>query len=145
MTVLRVRNLVKRFGGLTAVGRVDYDFEQGTISAVIGPNGAGKTTLFNMITGIYAPDKGVIELEGRSIVGLKPHRITARGMARTFQNIRLFGGMSVIENVMVGMHGHLRSGLLGILLQLPRVRGEERRAEIEAYQLLEYVGLERQL
>jgi branched-chain amino acid transport system ATP-binding protein len=142
VAVLKVTNLVKRFGGLTAVNGVNFEFPQGKISAVIGPNGAGKTTFFNMITGIYVPDEGQMELKGQSIVNVKPDRITGRGIARTFQNIRLFGSMTVLENVMVGMHIHLRSGVIGTLLNLPRVRYEEQQAKIEAYRLLEYVGME---
>lgn len=140
-SVLKVTNLIKRFGGLTAVNGVDFDFPKGQISAVIGPNGAGKTTFFNMITGIYVPDKGNIELDGESIVNIKPDRITSRGIARTFQNIRLFGSMTVLENVQVGMHIHLKTGIIGTLLNLPRVRHEEHEAQYEAYRLLEYVGL----
>lgn len=142
MTILKVSGLVKRFGGLTAVGGVDFSFPRGKISAVIGPNGAGKTTFFNMITGIYTPDEGQIELDGNSIVGVKPHQITGRGIARTFQNIRLFGSMTVLENVMVGMHIHLKSGILGTLLSLPAFRHEEDEVHREAYRLLEFVGLE---
>src|ERR1700738_4923109 len=142
MTILKVTNLVKRFGGLIAVDGVDFAFPKGKISAVIGPNGAGKTTFFNMITGIYTPDEGKIELDGKSIVNVKPHKITGRGIARTFQNIRLFGSMTVLENVMVGMHIHLKAGLFGTLLRLPSNRMEENRSQEEAYRLLEYVGLE---
>ncbi|KRF43585.1 ABC transporter ATP-binding protein [Paenibacillus sp. Soil787] len=142
MTVLRVKNLVKRFGGLIAVNGVHFEFRKGKISAVIGPNGAGKTTFFNMITGIYTPDEGQIELEGKSIVKVKPDRITEKGIARTFQNIRLFGNMTVIENVMVGMHIHLNAGIFSTLLGLPKVRMEEQRAIDEAYRILQYVGLE---
>ncbi|MGG6314514.1 ABC transporter ATP-binding protein [Paenibacillus macerans] len=142
MTILKVSNLVKRFGGLTAVGGVDFSFPRGQISAVIGPNGAGKTTFFNMITGIYTPDEGMIELDGKSIVGVKPHQVTSRGIARTFQNIRLFGSMTVLENVMVGMHIHLKSGILGTLFTLPKFRHEEEMVHREAYRLLEFVGLE---
>lgn len=142
MTVLRVNNLVKRFGGLVAVNGVQFEFQKGEISAVIGPNGAGKTTFFNMITGIYAPDEGEIEMEGKSIVKVKPDRITEKGIARTFQNIRLFGNMTVLENVMVGMHIHLNGGILSTLLGLTKVRLEEQNAMDEAYRLLQYVGLE---
>lgn len=142
MTVLKVTNLVKRFGGLVAVSGVDFEFRKGKISAVIGPNGAGKTTFFNTITGIYTPDEGDIELEGKSIIKVKPDRITEKGIARTFQNIRLFGNMTVLENVMVGMHIHLKVGIFGTLLGLPKVRTEEREAMGEAYRLLQYVGLD---
>jgi branched-chain amino acid transport system ATP-binding protein len=145
MTILKVTNLVKRFGGLIAVDGVDFAFPKGKISAVIGPNGAGKTTFFNMITGIYTPDEGKIELDGKSIVNVKPHQITQRGIARTFQNIRLFGSMTVLENVMVGMHIHLKAGLFGTLLRLPRFRIEEKSSQEEAYRLLEYVGMDKLL
>lgn len=141
MSILSVQGLVKKFGGLTAVNGVDYAFERGKISAVIGPNGAGKTTFFNMITGIYVPDAGNIELDGKSIVRVKPDKITDQGIARTFQNIRLFGSMTVLENVMVGMHIHLKAGILSTLLNLPIVRREEKDTMHEAYRLLEYVGL----
>ncbi|MCH1638619.1 ABC transporter ATP-binding protein [Paenibacillus timonensis] len=142
MTILKVGKLVKRFGGLTAVGGVDFSFPCGKISAVIGPNGAGKTTFFNMITGIYTPDEGTIELDGVSIVGVKPHQIVSLGIARTFQNIRLFGSMTVLENVMVGMHIHLKAGILGTLLSLPTARHEEELVQQDAYRLLEFVGLQ---
>ncbi|TJY40662.1 ABC transporter ATP-binding protein [Cohnella pontilimi] len=142
MTVLKVTRLTKRFGGLVCLSKVDFAFERGKISAVIGPNGAGKTTVFNVITGIYKPDEGEIDLDGKSIVNLKPDQITRRGIARTFQNIRLFGSMTVLENVLVGMHLHLKAGLFGTLLSLPRIRREEEKAKEEAYRLLVYVGLE---
>lgn len=142
MNILTISNLTKRFGGLVAVNGVEFAFPKGKISAVIGPNGAGKTTFFNMITGIYVPDAGQIELDGKSLVGVKPDRITGMGIARTFQNIRLFGTMTVLENVMVGMHIHLKAGVVGSLLHLPRIRQEEDMAMEEAYRLLEYVGLE---
>lgn len=141
MSILTIRNLKKQFGGLLAVNGVNFEFPDATISAVIGPNGAGKTTFFNMITGIYVPDEGDIVLDGESIVNVKPDRITGKGIARTFQNIRLFGSMTVLENVQVGMHIHLRTGIVGTLLNLARVRHEEQYAQEEAYRLLEYVGL----
>jgi branched-chain amino acid transport system ATP-binding protein len=142
MSVLKVSNLTKRFGGLVAVNEVDFEVKKGTITAVIGPNGAGKTTFFNMITGIYEPDEGDIQLNGRSLLKLKPDQVTARGISRTFQNIRLFGEMTVIENVLVGMHIHLHAGIFGTFLNLPWIRKEEQNARVKAYQLLEYVGLE---
>jgi branched-chain amino acid transport system ATP-binding protein len=142
MTVLSVRNVVKRFGGLVAVNGINFEFQKEKISAVIGPNGAGKTTFFNMITGIYTPDEGEIKLDGKSIVKVKPDRITELGIVRTFQNIRLFGSMTVLENVMVGMHIHLKSGIFSTLLNLPRVRHEEQQGMDEAYRLLQFVGLE---
>lgn len=142
MSELTVSRLTKRFGGLVAVNGVDFTFRSGVISAVIGPNGAGKTTFFNMITGIYAPDEGHIVLDGKPIAGAKPDRITSLGIARTFQNIRLFSTMTVLENVMVGMHSQLRAGIFGSIFQLPRIRREEVAATMEAYRLLEYFGLE---
>jgi branched-chain amino acid transport system ATP-binding protein len=145
MSILSVQHVVIRFGGLVAVNGIDYEFQKGTISAVIGPNGAGKTTFFNMITGIYTPDEGEIKLDGKSIMNVKPDRITGLGIARTFQNIRLFGKMTVLENVMVGMHIHLKSGIFSTLLNLPRVRHEEQIGMDEAYRLLQFVGLESQL
>src|SRR3972149_10382666 len=102
MALLETSGVTKRFGGLQAVGKMDFTLEQGQIVSIIGPNGAGKTTFFNTLTGIYRPEEGQIKFNGISLVGLRPDQITARGMARTFQNIRLFGGMTVIENIMVG-------------------------------------------
>ncbi|MDQ6597221.1 ABC transporter ATP-binding protein [Bacillus salipaludis] len=141
MSILEVKNLTKTFGGLTANNDVSMAVEKNSITAVIGPNGAGKTTFFNMITGVYQPTSGSILLENEILVGLKPHEVCKKGIARTFQNIRLFNEMAVLENVMVGMHTHLRAGLFGILFNLPGIRKEEKVSEIKAYQLLEYVGL----
>ncbi|SDL94512.1 ABC transporter ATP-binding protein [Bacillus sp. OK048] len=141
MSILEVRNLTKKFGGLTANQDVSMTIEKNSITAVIGPNGAGKTTFFNMITGIYQPTSGAILLENEKINGLKPHEVSKKGICRTFQNIRLFNEMSVLENVLVGMHTHLKAGLMGILFNLPAIRKEEKSSEIKAYQLLEYVGL----
>ena len=141
MPILEVKNLTKQFGGLTANKDISMIVEEGSITAVIGPNGAGKTTFFNMVTGVYQPSAGEIMLEGKSIVGLKPDQVAKMGVSRTFQNIRLFGEMSVIENVLVGMHTHLKTGVLGILLNLPSTKKEELAAEREAYRLLEYFDL----
>ncbi|MEK4403712.1 ABC transporter ATP-binding protein [Sporosarcina sp. FSL K6-6792] len=141
MSILEVRNLTKKFGGLTANQDVSMTVEKNSITAVIGPNGAGKTTFFNMITGIYQPTSGIILLENEKINGLKPHDVSKKGISRTFQNIRLFNEMSVLENVLVGMHTHLKAGLMGILLNLPAIRKEEKASEMNAYNLLEYVGL----
>ncbi|MDG4656839.1 ABC transporter ATP-binding protein [Ectobacillus antri] len=141
MNILTVKGLTKRFGGLTAVKDVDMTVKRGSITAVIGPNGAGKTTFFNMITGVYKPDEGEISLDTHGLVGLKPHDISKCGISRTFQNIRLFNEMTVLENVMVGFHNHLKSTFLGTLLALPHVRKEEANAKKEGYRLLEYVGL----
>ncbi|ANB55729.1 ABC transporter family protein [Anoxybacillus sp. B7M1] len=142
MSILTAKNLTKQFGGLVANSNIDMDVEKGSITAVIGPNGAGKTTFFNMVTGVYQPTSGDILLNGESIVGLKPHQVTRKGIARTFQNIRLFGAITVLENVMVGMHTHLHGGLFGTIFNLPHIRKEEKDARKEAYRLLEYVGLE---
>src|SRR5262249_18376655 len=110
--LLRIQRLDKSFGGLTVIGGLDLEVAQGGIVSVIGPNGAGKTTLFNLITGIYPPDAGDILLEGQSIVGLDPHEITKRGIARTFQTLRLFLNMSVKENVMAAAHSHTHAGII---------------------------------
>jgi branched-chain amino acid transport system ATP-binding protein len=141
MSILTVKNLTKRFDGLVANQDISFDVAMGSITAVIGPNGAGKTTFFNMVTGVYKPTEGSIMLEGESLVGLKPHTISRKGIARTFQNIRLFGNISVLENVMVGLHNRLKGNLLGIMLSLPSSRIEETYAQEEAYRILEYVGL----
>lgn len=141
MALLEANGLTKRFGGLVANENVTIKIEKGTITAVIGPNGAGKTTFFNMITGFYDPDEGEILLNGKSIKGLRPDQIASNGITRTFQNIRLFKEMTALENVMVGVHGRLSAGILGILFNTRRVREEEERARVEAYKLLEYVGI----
>ncbi len=141
MAILHVSNLTKRFGGVVAAKGISMTVEKGSITAVIGPNGAGKTTFFNMITGVYRPDEGEILLQNEPLVGLKAHDIAKCGISRTFQNIRLFGSMTVLENVMVGLHNHVKGGLFGTLLNLPSIRREEKEAQKEAYRLLEYVGL----
>jgi branched-chain amino acid transport system ATP-binding protein len=132
---------VKRFGGLVAVNKMDFCLEKGEIVSIIGPNGAGKTTFFNTLTGIYRPEEGQITFNDRSLLGLRPDQIAERGLARTFQNIRLFGNLSVIENVLVGMHIHLRQSPVQTLLQMPSFRHEEEAAERKAEELLHYVGL----
>ena len=138
--LLEVRGLVKRFGGLNAVDGVDLDVEAGEILSVIGPNGAGKTTLFNMVTGLYAPDEGAIHFDGHNLVGLKPNQICSLGIARTFQTVRLFTNMSVLENAMVGQHCRTRSGVFGAVLRPPRTRAEERRVREEARSALSFFG-----
>ena len=138
--LLEVRGLVKRFGGLNAVDGVDLDVEAGEILSVIGPNGAGKTTLFNVVTGLYAPDDGSIRFAGHELVGLKPNQICSLGIARTFQTVRLFTAMSVLENAMVGQHCRTRSGVFGAVLRLPRTRAEERRVREEARSALSFFG-----
>ncbi|MGM9986320.1 MAG: ABC transporter ATP-binding protein [Bacillaceae bacterium] len=142
MSILEVKNLTKKFGGLTAVNDVTMTVEKGSITAVIGPNGAGKTTFFNMITGVYQPDVGMILLDDKSIVRKKTHEISRLGIARTFQNIRLFNEMTVLENVMVGFHNQLKAGIFSTLFSLPFVQKEDKQVKKDAYKLLEYVGLE---
>ena len=141
MTILSARKVGKRFGGLMAVRDLDIEIEPKMIYSVIGPNGAGKTTFFNCVTGFYKPDGGDILLDGLSIGGRSPDAITKLGIARTYQNIRLFSGMTAIENVMVGLHAHLHAGLLGAILRTAAVRREEHEAETEARRLLNFVGL----
>jgi branched-chain amino acid transport system ATP-binding protein len=135
--------VTKRFEGLVAVHKVDLRVEPGEVRAIIGPNGAGKTTFFNCITGTYTPEDGSIEFDGRPITGLSPHTITRRGIARTFQNIRLFGNMTASENVIVGLDVHHRSGVLTSLVRSRGQRAEERRASDDALELLRFVGIER--
>lgn len=131
----------KLFGGLTAVNQVDLTVQEHTIASIIGPNGAGKTTLFNCISGYYAPEIGRILFFGIPIQGLPTYRIARAGIARTYQNIRLFSNMSALENVLEGEDPHLRSSWVDAILQTPRVRKEEREAIVEARRLLDYVGL----
>lgn len=139
--ILETRGLTKRFGGLTAVDSVDFSVATGSITSLIGPNGAGKTTFFNTVTGLYTPTSGTIAFAGRSLVGLKPHEVTAAGIGRTFQNIRLFGNMTAVENVMVGMHSRMHANVLGILAHSARVQHEEATARAKAHALLDAVGL----
>jgi branched-chain amino acid transport system ATP-binding protein len=139
--LLEARGVTVRFGGLVAVNSVDFDIPRGSIVALIGPNGAGKTTFFNVLTGLYSPSEGSVMFDGASIVGVAPHKIAATGMARTFQNIRLFGAMTASENVMVAMHPHLHSGVLSTILGLPKQRREEAAARARATELLDYVGI----
>src|SRR3990172_3710097 len=115
MALLELRGVSKRFGGLQALARVDIELEEGVIASLIGPNGAGKTTLFNTLTGLYRPDEGEIRFQERSLLGMTPDRITGAGISRTFQNIRLFAHMTVLDNVLVGMHSRLHTGLSDIL------------------------------
>jgi branched-chain amino acid transport system ATP-binding protein len=138
--LFEVRAATKRFGGLVAVNRVDFDLESG-IASIIGPNGAGKTTLFNMFTGLYTPDEGSITFKGHSLVGLRPDQITALGICRTFQNIRLFANMTAIENVLVGMHARIRLGLRDVLVRGPRFARAEPALWDRAGELLGRVGL----
>ncbi|GER67683.1 ABC transporter ATP-binding protein [Weizmannia acidilactici] len=142
MNLLEIKGLTKNFGGLAAVSNVNLNVPKNSITAVIGPNGAGKTTLFNMVTGVYKPSAGDILLNGEPITGLKPHAVARKGIARTFQNIRLFGSLSVMENVLIGMHSRLKSNFFGAVFQLPGTRREEEAAQMEAFELLQYVGLD---
>ena len=141
MPLLEARQLTMRFGGLTAVKQVDFTIEKGMIASLIGPNGAGKTTFFNMLTGIYVPSSGQLWFENREITGATPDQLTSLGIARTFQNIRLFNNMSVLENILVGRHSRLKTGLVGALLRPPAVKQEERQARQKALSLLEFVSL----
>ncbi|HDL90456.1 MAG TPA: ABC transporter ATP-binding protein [Thermodesulforhabdus norvegica] len=142
MALLSVQRLTKSFGGLLAVHNVSFDVFSGEIVGIIGPNGAGKTTVFNLITGIYKPDQGEIVFDQHSIVGKAPHDIVKLGIARTFQTIRLFSNLSVLENVMAGAHCRMSSGVLGAMLRLPGQRREEREKIEEAMELLGLVGLQ---
>jgi branched-chain amino acid transport system ATP-binding protein len=141
MALLETVKVVKRFGGLVAVNKMDFCIDKGEIVSIIGPNGAGKTTFFNTLTGIYHPEEGQISFNNHSILGLRPDQIAARGLSRTFQNIRLFSNMSVIENVLVGMHVHLKQSPVETVLQLRVFKDEELDAERKAEELLHYVGL----
>jgi branched-chain amino acid transport system ATP-binding protein len=139
--LLKVDNLSKSFGGIAAVRDVSLSIPEHSLSSIIGPNGAGKTTLFNLLTGIYKPDKGTILFNGRLMIGLRPDQVNAAGMARTFQNIRLFPGMTALENVMVGMHSRLRISLPATLLRVPWFREQESYVRQRASDLLRFVGL----
>ncbi|MBP8972657.1 MAG: ABC transporter ATP-binding protein [Anaerolineae bacterium] len=139
--VLQATNVTKRFGGLVAVGDLDLTILPNQIASVIGPNGAGKTTFFNCVSGFYTPEEGEIRFLGHPIQGLRPDQVTARGIARTYQNIHLFKGMTVLENVIVGVHPSLRSTPVGALLRLPLNNQEEEAALAHAYALLDFVGL----
>lgn len=141
MALLEARQLTMQFGGLTAVKQVDLVLEQGSIASLIGPNGAGKTTFFNMLTGIYVPTSGILRLNNRDITGARPDKLTSLGIARTFQNIRLFNNMTVLENILVGGHCRLKTGLLGALLRTSSVIQEERKARQKALSLLDFVSL----
>ena len=140
--MLKLTQLSKRFGGLSVLQDVNFEVPAGSVFGLIGPNGAGKTTVFNLITGLLAPSGGGIEFDGRSLVGVAPHQITRRGLGRTFQNIRIFKEMSLLENVVVGMHAHLGYGVPALLFALPGFRAQEQRARAKAHELLSWVGLD---
>jgi ABC-type branched-subunit amino acid transport system ATPase component len=137
---LEVRGLRKHFGGLYALSGLDMDVRRGEIVSVIGPNGAGKSTLFNVITGIYEPDAGDIVYQGSSIVGLRPHQVVKLGIARTFQNVRLFANMTILENAMVGQHCRSKGGVFGSVLRTPGTRAEEERIRERAKEALSFFG-----
>ncbi|HYO88738.1 MAG TPA: ABC transporter ATP-binding protein, partial [Candidatus Limnocylindrales bacterium] len=139
--ILQINNLSKSFGGIHAVRDVSIIIEQGSMSSIIGPNGAGKTTLFNLLTGIYHADTGEILFDGKNIVGYRPDRVNAAGIARTFQNIRLFGNMSVLENVMVGAHSRLTVSLWRTIFHAGGFRQQETAVRAKAAELLKFVGL----
>jgi branched-chain amino acid transport system ATP-binding protein len=139
--LLSAENITKVFGGLVAVEDVTFRVPEKSIVSIIGPNGAGKTTFFNMLTGLYRPTYGRIRFDGRNVTGRRPDLIMKDGMARTFQNIRLFATMTALENVMVGQNARMRSGLFGSILRLPRVNREERTVEEKARETLAYVGI----
>jgi len=140
--LLKLNNVSKFFGGLAAVQDLDLEVKPKEIISVIGPNGAGKTTVFNLITGIYSPSSGDIVLAGRSLAGLSPDKVLRRGIARTFQNIRLFNNMTVLENVLVGQHTQLKANVLGSLFHTPNVMHEEAEARQRAVELLSFFGTE---
>ena len=143
MAILEARSVTKNFGGLKAVNEFDFTIERGMIASLIGPNGAGKTTFFNMVSGLYPPSGGAIHFEGRRLSGLRPNRVTALGIGRTFQTIRLFNNMTALENVMVGMNTRLKATWVGAILQPRSVREEEQAARAKAEHWLDYVGLGR--
>ena len=141
MTLLSVRDVSKRFGGLQAVSGLSFDVGQGSIKALIGPNGAGKTTLFNLVSGMLDPDSGEIFFRGEAVQELSSHEIAARGLVRTFQHIRLFPKMTALENIMVGRHLHSRAGFIAGMLNLPFTWKEERRIREKAFEIMELLGI----
>ena len=141
--LLVAEDVRKEFGGLVAVNNVSFSVPRGRVISLIGPNGAGKTTFFNMLTGVYRPTAGQILFDGHDVTGKPPHAITARGIGRTFQNIRLFQNMTALENVLVGMHTRMKANLFNSILRTPGVKREEKAARERALELLEYTGLRR--
>jgi branched-chain amino acid transport system ATP-binding protein len=142
--ILQVQQLTKRFGGLSAVNDVSFEIKTNEIFALIGPNGAGKTTLFNTITGIYSPTSGTVEFDGHDITGLRPHRIAALGIGRTFQQIRLFAYMTALDNVRVGRHVRMHARLWDSLFRTPTARREESEVTEQAMELLRFTGIQRE-
>jgi branched-chain amino acid transport system ATP-binding protein len=139
--LLEASGISKRFGGVHALEDVSFSIAGGEIYGLIGPNGAGKTTLFNLLTGIYAADRGRFIFDGADLAGLAPHQVAAAGIARTFQNIRLFANLSALENVMIGRHARTRAGVWGAILRTPGTVREEIAIETRALELLDYVGI----
>lgn len=139
--VLEAKGISVQFGGLLAVNSVDFDIPKQSVVSLIGPNGAGKTTFFNVLTGLYKPSAGSINYDGRDITDLPPHKIAESGIARTFQNIRLFGLMTAQENLLVAMHSHLKAGITSTILRTPKQRREEREAEERAQEILDFAGI----
>ena len=142
MKILEGSNLTMVFGGLSALNSVDITINEGEVLSVIGPNGAGKTTLFNLLTGVYSPTEGKICYKKKDIRNLKPYEITKMGIARTFQNIRLFADMTVLDNVIIGQHCRTKTGILGAILKTPAVRKEEAQVKEKAMDILKFVGLD---
>ena len=140
-TILQVEQLSKRFGGLQAVDGVSFSLQQGAIKAVIGPNGAGKTTLFNLIAGMLPPTSGAIRFQGKAIGGMRPFRVAELGIARTFQNIKMFAGMTALENVMVGRHVRSHSGFLASMFRSSGCRREEKAIRAKSLELLDFLGI----
>ena len=139
--MLKLSHVSKRFGGLSVLQDVSFEVPAGSVFGLIGPNGAGKTTVFNLVTGLLAPSGGRVDLDGHSLLGKAPHLITRMGIGRTFQNIRIFKEMSLLDNVVVGMHAHLSYGVPGWLFALPGFRAQEHEARAKAHELLGWVGL----
>ncbi len=141
MAILSTKKIIKRFGGLVAISNLDIEIKEQSIHSIIGPNGAGKTTFFNCITGFYRPEAGEILFSDHSLVGLLPDRIVRLGISRTYQNIRLFPNLTVMENILVGLHSHLKAGFFGIVAGLPATQQEEKKAAEEARHILKFVNL----
>lgn len=142
MALLEVADLSIRFGGIVALDGVSFASERGEITGIIGPNGAGKTTIFNCLTGVYEPDRGSINFQGQDLLRLPPHEVIRNGVARTFQNLELFGSMTVLENLLVGQHTSLHGNLIDYAFRLPRARREERVAREAAVEVLKFLNLE---
>lgn len=141
MSLLSLEGISKRFGGLQALSDVSFSVDQGSIKALIGPNGAGKTTLFNLISGVLPPDSGTITFNGTKVQGLMPHQVASRGMARTFQHIRLFPKMTVLENIMIGRHIHSKAGFVAGMLSLPFTWNEEKQIRGKSLEVLNFLGI----